>query len=82
MTPHRCPVCEGHGLVPWPAGVTAGMPFSSTSVGPWPCRPCNGTGVLWEATEGGKLAYAPPKESVSDKRLLEAMGAGSERTGS
>lgn len=47
-TPHRCPVCEGHGNV---AGgffnVAAGVrEWSSTTVAE-SCRPCGGTGIIY-----------------------------------
>ena len=48
MTPHKCPVCDGTGLVsrpPFVAGDT--NEWSSSSCGPWSCRACNGCGVLW-----------------------------------
>jgi hypothetical protein len=43
----RCPICDGTGLVSRPPGVAGDQPtFVSTSCGPWPCRPCTGTGLL------------------------------------
>lgn len=46
--PHKCPVCDGSGLVSRPPGVAADQPvFSGTSCGPWPCNACGGSGVLW-----------------------------------
>lgn len=36
MTPHKCPVCEGTGMV-WQYGTTAQRP----------CHVCNGTCILW-----------------------------------
>ena len=49
MTPHRCPVCEGHGVVGYPPGTPAGQPFTGSSTGPWECRPCGGTGIVWSS---------------------------------
>ena len=44
MTPHRCPVCNGSGLV------LAGFysPPATSSLSDPMCRSCNGSGVLWE----------------------------------
>jgi len=42
----RCPVCEGHGLVPYPPGVAVSMPFTSSSMGPWVCPTCKGIGKI------------------------------------
>jgi len=42
--PHRCPVCEGRGMVQWDPD----LPFGdSANAGPWPCRACSGTGIVW-----------------------------------
>ena len=43
----KCPVCDGTGLVSRPPGVAGDQEtwFSSSS-GPYPCRVCNGNGVL------------------------------------
>ena len=44
----KCPACDGQGLrnrPPWVAGDQ--YEWSTTSCGPWPCGPCNGTGLLW-----------------------------------
>ncbi len=51
MTPHCCPVCNGHGTVskpPWIAGDV--MTWVDTSTAPYPCKACNGTGIVWENT--------------------------------
>lgn len=59
MSAHRCPTCNGHGLTnrpPWVAGDQE--TWSSYSSGPYKCRACNGSGVVWapaETTEGGSL---------------------------
>lgn len=48
-TPHRCPVCEGQGLVnrpPWLAGDQ--NTWTDNQAGPYPCKACNGTGIIWE----------------------------------
>jgi hypothetical protein len=52
--PHRCPVCFGTGQVQWPPGASAepsGITFWSTGVGPWPCQPCLGAGIIWDPAE-------------------------------
>lgn len=48
MTPHKCPVCNGTGLVSIPPWVAGDQQFyTSTSAGPWPCKSCNGVGVIY-----------------------------------
>ncbi len=45
MKPHLCPVCEGKGQVAFnPADPLA----TSRDRNSWPCKPCTGTGVLWQ----------------------------------
>lgn len=46
-TPHKCPICEGQGLVsrpPWLAGDQ--HTWTGDSAG-YQCHACNGTGVVW-----------------------------------
>lgn len=46
--PHRCPVCDGRGLVP--VGfylMVGGMGGGTTSTGPETCRSCTGNGIIW-----------------------------------
>jgi len=48
--PHKCPVCDGTGLVSRPPGTPGDqLPVSSTknNIGPYSCKPCFGTGILW-----------------------------------
>lgn len=45
--PHKCPVCDGAGVVAYPPGTPAYQPFSSSSSAPWPCHACQETGVIW-----------------------------------
>lgn len=47
-TPHRCPVCQGRGLMPYsfyhpatPGTSSANMTFDET------CHSCGGVGILW-----------------------------------
>lgn len=50
--PHRCPVCEGKGLVPdWFYLVQIGGTPISSGVGNVPCRSCQGTGIVWSTIE-------------------------------
>jgi len=43
----RCPVCNGTCVVSWPPGVSAGQSFTTSgNAGPWPCRVCNGQGMV------------------------------------
>jgi len=47
--PHRCPVCDGSGLVsrpPWVAGDQ--MTWTASGAGPYQCHACGGSGVLWK----------------------------------
>ncbi len=51
MTPYRCPVCLGTGLVSRPPGIAGDLPtWESTDTGPYSCRACRGTGIVWEDT--------------------------------
>ena len=48
MIPHKCPVCDGTGLVskpPWVAGDQS--TWVTTELGPYPCKSCGGTGIIW-----------------------------------
>jgi len=43
----KCPVCDGTGLVsrpPWLAGDV--MEWAATSIAPYPCKACGGSGLL------------------------------------
>jgi len=47
-TPHTCPVCKGTGLVSRPPHVPGDVEtWPDSGTGPYPCKPCNGEGVLW-----------------------------------
>lgn len=48
LTPHRCPICYGRGIVPVGFYSTTEMLWSAGSTGPETCRACKGTGVLWQ----------------------------------
>jgi hypothetical protein len=46
--PHQCPCCKGTGLVSIPPGVAGDQEtFTTSESGPWPCRVCDGKGILW-----------------------------------
>lgn len=45
MKPHKCPVCEGKGQVPFNPAEPLSSDRDKTS---WPCKPCSGGGVLWQ----------------------------------
>lgn len=47
LTPHRCPVCNGNGLVPNGFYTQTSGHWSTTSITPETCRSCNGTGIVW-----------------------------------
>lgn len=52
MIPFSCPTCHGHGTVqkpPWVAGDQT--TWVSTTTGSYPCRCCNGTGIVWTKAE-------------------------------
>lgn len=51
--PHKCPICEGRGVVP------GGFYSATTDCWSWnttqeTCRQCGGTGIIW-ADENGPL---------------------------
>ena len=59
MTPHRCPICNGTGTVPW-WFYGDGEPTTGTSMAQVQCHACGGTGVLWSQPtppEPWKIVY-------------------------
>jgi DnaJ-class molecular chaperone len=46
--PFKCPVCEGTGLVSRPPWVAGDVPEWTAAQTQYPCRTCDGTGVMWE----------------------------------
>ena len=47
LAPHRCPVCNGKGLVPNGFYLQTSGHSSTSSITPEPCRSCGGTGIVW-----------------------------------
>ena len=47
LAPHRCPVCNGNGLVPNGFYIQTSGHWSISSITPEACRCCNGTGIVW-----------------------------------
>lgn len=65
---HKCPVCNGSGLVSIPPYVAGDQPtFASSTVGPWPCRACLGLGYL-------TLSAAPEVMVIHAKGCAIASG--------
>lgn len=47
-TPHRCPVCNGSGLVPNGFYNHTGVyNYETTNTSPETCRTCMGLGIVW-----------------------------------
>ena len=67
-----CPVCQGTGLVsrpPWVAGDQT--TWTSSSTGPWPCKPCGGQGLIQVPIEPnpeypGGIVWRPVLEATGD----------------
>jgi DnaJ-class molecular chaperone len=47
LTPHRCPICNGNGLVPNGFYMQTSGYWSTSSTTTEMCRSCNGTGIVW-----------------------------------
>lgn len=45
--PHRCPVCNGKGIVPNGFYSSTGESWVTASLVPETCRACNGKGYIW-----------------------------------
>ena len=75
-TPHKCPVCNGTGLVSVPPGVAGDVEtFTTASFGPWECRPCEGEGVLWRADDDGPSpVWQEPVYPVPTPALRDGTG--------
>lgn len=69
MKAHKCPVCDGNGLIP------AGFYEKTPNIFPITCRSCKGTGVLWEPET---LSDYDPKRSAELRRFKASEWAKSE----
>lgn len=47
LTPHRCPVCNGNGIVPNGFYTQTSGHWSTSSITPETCRTCSGAGIVW-----------------------------------
>ena len=75
--PHKCPVCDGTGLVSRPPYIAGDQPtWSSTSLDPYPCKCCNGTGIVWSriAALEKELAELRRGEFICRKCFLRKDG--------
>ena len=63
MRPHRCPICNGTGRVPF--GFYGFSSGSSVWVYDQMCKTCDGTGIVWEPDSASRrqLDYKVPKET-------------------
>lgn len=50
MKPYKCPVCDGHGIVPGGFYYSTDG-FSVSTAVTEPCRACGGTGIVWGVEE-------------------------------
>ena len=62
---HKCPVCDGTGLVSRPPGIAGDQQtWNYSSAGPFPCNVCKGAGVVWiqvaKAARGGDESKVDP----------------------
>lgn len=46
--PHKCPVCNGNGLVPPRFYNQVSGQWSTINTAPETCRTCNGRGIVWQ----------------------------------
>jgi hypothetical protein len=47
-TPHRCPVCNGTGLVSHPPHIAGDVQtWTDSNAGPYQCTVCCGSGIIW-----------------------------------
>lgn len=66
MIPYKCPICDGHGIVPGGFySSTGGRSISTNSTEP--CRACGGTGIVWgdgpSPVYGGEFRYEEDEET-------------------
>lgn len=58
MTPHKCPICRGNGIVPKGFYTATGDSWVSDGIAE-SCRACTGTGIIWSKPDN----YFPGYES-------------------
>ena len=51
MTPYKCPVCDGHGIVPGGFYLSTNQ-YSVSNCTSEICRACKGKGIIWGDDEG------------------------------
>ena len=70
MIPHKCPICNGNGLVPNGFYRQTSGSWSTSDATPEKCRTCQGTGIVWEADNGDdwdklmKMTFIVPKKDT------------------
>lgn len=49
-TPHKCPVCNGSGLVRngFYTALNPNQTYTAINTAPEQCRSCGGSGIIWE----------------------------------
>ena len=59
--PHKCPVCDGTGLVSRPPHIAGDVEsWADSSSGPYQCKGCNGSGIVWENPAETLARSVPP----------------------
>jgi len=71
-TPHRCPVCEGTGLVPVGFYRAIGTPdYTTSNAAPEQCRSCGGQGIVW--ADEASISVAIQNGSISFTDAIRLM---------
>jgi len=76
MTPHKCPICNGNGMVD--AGFynqTSG--YWTSTEGTEACRACNGTGIVWEKPIEGVIYHPFEPNGIFSDGVLTTSDGGS-----
>ena len=79
MIPHKCPCCNGHQTVSKPPNVAGDqLTWYASDAGPYQCKACIGTGIVWEQT-GSFLTMDSMRRAMDDlhkvcEKDLEALG--------
>lgn len=63
MIPHKCPICNGHKIVPGGFYEATGESWSSSHISE-PCQQCSGTGIIWEKAETPSHGLTPIHDCV------------------